>query len=82
LGWGIQHTSAGDLFWHWGGAQNGYTSYTASLPARRSGVAIFTNSEDGLGICEEIARLALGETAPHPAFEWLLPLDRWCPDGI
>ena len=81
LGWGLQHTKAGDAFWHWGGPQNGYTSYTITFQAQKIGVVILTNSENGLTICEKIAQIALDNETPQPAFEWLLPLDTWQPDG-
>lgn len=79
LGWGLQETARGAAFWHWGGPQNGYTSYTATLITQRKGVVILTNSETGLRGCESIASLVLD--CAQPAFEWLLPEECWQPTG-
>jgi len=80
LGWGIQQTAAGAISWHWGG-QNDYFNYVAFLPHQRKGVAVFTNTDGGLTICEAIARMALGIDVHHPAFDWLLPVEQWQPQG-
>ena len=79
LGWGLQETAQGSAFWHWGGPQNGYTSYTATLITQRKGIVILTNSETGLRLCEAIAHLVF--RCPQPAFEWLLPEADWQPTG-
>lgn len=81
LGWGIQQTAAGALGWHWGGGQNDYYNYAAFLPEQRKGVVIFTNTDGGLTICEAIARIALASDVHHPAFDWLLPVEQWQPQG-
>jgi CubicO group peptidase (beta-lactamase class C family) len=79
LGWGLQETARGAAFWHWGGPQNNYTSYTATLITQRKGVVILTNSATGLRVCKSIAELVLA--CAQPAFEWLLPEERWRPSG-
>lgn len=79
LGWGLQQTERGISFWHWGGPQNSYTSYTATLLEQGTGVVILTNSAAGLPVCKSIAELVL-EVA-QPAFVWLLPEDHWEPTG-
>lgn len=68
LGWGIQQTSQGESLWHWG--DNGvYKAYVVALPASRSGVVMFANGENGLGM----ARKVLAETVggDQPALAWL-----------
>jgi CubicO group peptidase (beta-lactamase class C family) len=77
LGWGLQQIGAGEAFWHWGGPQNNYTNYCFVLKEQRLGVVILTNHDDGLEIFEEIAQVALGNSAPHPAFEWILPIEKF-----
>jgi len=81
LGWGVQQVEGGTAFWHWGGSQNGYTAYVMGLPARRSGLVVLTNGEQGLSVCAEVTRRALQHPARHPAFDWLLPLAEWSPTG-
>ena len=77
VGWGIQQTNWGDAFWHWGGAQNGYMNYVIGFPHLRLGLVLLTNSEHGLEICDEVTQAAFGAHIDQPAFEWLLPFDRW-----
>ena len=46
LGWGLQRTSRGDAFWHWG-ENNGEIQNYAVGSRDGSGVVIFTNSAPG-----------------------------------
>ncbi len=79
LGWGLQQTARGACFWHWGGPQNNYTSYTATLAEQRIGIVILANGPDGHAACRAIAEQALGVS--QPAFDWIVPAERWQPRG-
>lgn len=82
LGWGIETTTSGDLFWHWG-AEAGYRNYVAFSTERHVGVTIFTNYEEGLYACRKIISRLDEPTlnVEHPAFGWLLPTEAWKEDG-
>jgi CubicO group peptidase (beta-lactamase class C family) len=68
LGVGLERTSAGRAFWHWG--DNGsFKAYMVGYPERRSGLVIFTNSENGLSIASAIVKAALG--SDQPGLRWL-----------
>lgn len=81
LGWGVQHTQMGDAFWHWGGPQNNYFNYCFVFKGQGLGVVILTNDDSGLDICESVAQVALSNWVPHPAFDWLLPIESFHPRG-
>jgi len=69
LGWGIQHTGQGDAFWQWGqgGAEGGgYQNFVTGFMEGGLGVVVMTNGSNGLRICEEVVRGAIG--GEHPAF--------------
>lgn len=68
LGWGIQKTAAETSLWHWG--DNGsFKCFVAANPKQKSGVVMFTNSENGLAIAPAVIRDATG--SDHLAFTWL-----------
>lgn len=68
LGWGIQKSGNEVSLWHWG--DNGsFKCFVVANPARKSGVMIFTNSENGLAIAPAVVRDATG--ADHLAFGWI-----------
>jgi CubicO group peptidase (beta-lactamase class C family) len=68
LGWGIAQTGQGEVLWHWG--DNGaFRCFVAANPKRKSGVVLFTNSENGLAIAEELVQVALGSDLPM--FRWI-----------
>lgn len=67
LGWGVEKTRNGDFFWHWGDSGI-YKSFALGSRMFQSGVVILTNSENGLKICENIVKMALG--GEHPAFDF------------
>jgi CubicO group peptidase (beta-lactamase class C family) len=68
LGVGLQQTSAGRALWHWG--DNGaFKAYLVAIPARKSGLVLFANSENGLDIAAAIVKAALG--CDQPALQWL-----------
>jgi CubicO group peptidase (beta-lactamase class C family) len=68
LGWGIQKNGNEVSLWHWG--DNGsFKCFVVANPARKSGVMMFTNSENGLAIAPAVLRDATG--ADHLAFGWI-----------
>jgi len=68
LGWGIQKNGNDVSLWHWG--DNGsFKCFVVANPARKSGVMMFTNSENGLAIAPAVVRDATG--ADHLAFGWI-----------
>ena len=68
LGWGIQKNGGETSLWHWG--DNGsFKCFVIANPALKSGLLIFTNSENGLAIAPAIIRDATG--ADHLAFSWI-----------
>jgi CubicO group peptidase (beta-lactamase class C family) len=68
LGWGIARTNQGDALWHWG--DNGvFKCFVAAYPKQKNGVVLFTNSENGLAIAEDIVHQSLGTELP--VFTWL-----------
>ncbi|HEX2488837.1 MAG TPA: serine hydrolase, partial [Blastocatellia bacterium] len=68
LGWGLQTTSEGVSFWHWG--DNGQSkAYIVAFERQKLGVVIFANSVTGLSIAREIVDLAVG--GDQPALAWL-----------
>ena len=81
LGRGLQRIGQGDWFWHWGGAQNYFANYVVGSLAERRGVVILTNNMGGFTLHEEIAQIALEHDWAHPAFDWLLPWEKWHPCG-
>lgn len=81
LGWGLQRIGQGNWFWHWGGAQNYFANYVVASLETRRGIVILTNNSSGFTIHEEIAQIALEHNLSHPAFEWLLPWEKWDPRG-
>lgn len=68
FGVGLQQTSDGTAFWHWG--DNGDVHcYMLAYPKSKIGVAIFTNSGNGHSIIPEIINESLGGEQPVAA--WL-----------
>lgn len=68
LGWGIQKNGNDISLWHWG--DNGsFKCFVVANPARKSGVVMFTNSENGLSIAPAVIRDATG--SGHLAFTWI-----------
>lgn len=65
LGFGLEHTSQGDVFWHWGDNGN-FKCFTAAYPREKLGVVYFANSANGLSIAKEIVRHTIGGS--HPLF--------------
>jgi CubicO group peptidase (beta-lactamase class C family) len=68
LGVGLEKTSAGLAFWHWG--DNGvFKAYMVGFPELKSGLVMFTNSENGLSIADGVVKAALG--SDQPGLQWL-----------
>jgi len=68
LGWGIQQTAEGESLWHWG--DNGvFKAWVVARPAKKSGLVMFANSENGLSIARSVVADAMG--GEQPAFDWL-----------
>ncbi len=68
LGWGLQTTSDGTAFWHWG--DNGNTkAYIVAYERQQFGMVVFTNSANGLSIASDLVNEALG--GAQPALAWL-----------
>ena len=68
LGVGLEKTSAGLAFWHWG--DNGaFKAYMVGIPRHKSGLVMFTNSENGLSVADEVVKAALG--SEQPSLQWL-----------
>lgn len=69
LGWALQETDSGRVFWHWGDNSNsGYTSYVQGDPVRGTGFVFFTNSTAGLSLAEAMIRHLTGQQEPAVAF--------------
>jgi CubicO group peptidase (beta-lactamase class C family) len=75
LGWGIEHSeqsgatesNASDTLWHWG--DNGvFKCFVVANPRDKSGMVLFTNSENGLAIAPAIVRDVIGRD--YLAFTW------------
>lgn len=68
LGVGLEKTSAGLAFWHWG--DNGsFKAYMVGILEQKSGLVMFTNSENGLSIADTVVRAALD--CDQPSLQWL-----------
>jgi CubicO group peptidase (beta-lactamase class C family) len=68
LGVGLEKTSAGLAFWHWG--DNGtFKAYMIGFPEHKSGLVMFTNSENGLSLADAVVKAALG--SDQPSLQWL-----------
>ncbi|GAB2533940.1 serine hydrolase domain-containing protein [Spirosoma aerophilum] len=59
LGFGLEQTTNGDYFWHWG--DNGtFKCYVVGNRQRGDAVIYFTNSENGLGLIADMTRRFMG----------------------
>lgn len=68
LGIGLEETTHGRFFWHWG--DNGdFKAFVAGSADSKRGVVIFTNSANGMMIIPDIAAEAMNES--QPAFNWV-----------
>ena len=68
LGWGLQFSSHGKAFWHWG--DNGtFKCFVIAYPKQKVALVYFTNSSNGLGIAPELLEQALG--GEFPSLKWI-----------
>ncbi len=68
LGWGLQTTSDGVSFWHWGDNGNS-KAYVVAFEKQKLGIVFFANSSTGLSIARDIVEQAVG--GEQPALSWL-----------
>lgn len=68
LGWGLQHTTIGDSFWHWGDNEGG-KCFIVGFKDHNRAIVILTNSANGLQAISSIVKKYLN--IPQPAFDWL-----------
>lgn len=59
LGFGLQRTVNGPAFWQWGDDLT-FRNYIVAYPKKKIAVVYLTNSQNGLGIGQEILDLAIG----------------------
>jgi CubicO group peptidase (beta-lactamase class C family) len=59
LGFGLQQSSDGNAFWHWGD-NNPFKAYIVAYKKEKTGVVYFANSYNGLSIIKEITALTTG----------------------
>lgn len=73
LGWGVQTTSAGSAFWHWGDNGNSMAFVVSLAPAAaarpRVAVVWLANSANGLSIARALVPAAIG--VAQPGADWL-----------
>lgn len=81
LGWGLQSSRDVLSFWHWGTRSASHSRHFAlGIPSEKRAIVIFTNHPNGLYTCQDVVEAYMGLEA-LPAFDWLLPVDEWRPDG-
>jgi len=68
LGVGLETTTEGTSFWHWGDNENIKAYFTAS-DKTKNGVVFFANGKNGLSFSDEIIAASIGGS--HPALNWL-----------
>jgi CubicO group peptidase (beta-lactamase class C family) len=68
LGWGIEHTDAGDGFWHWGD-WGVFRNFAVAFKKQRIGAVVLTNSFHGPKVYSRVVPEAIG--GDHPAFSWV-----------
>ena len=68
LGWGLQQTSQGYSFWHWGDNDH-YHSIAMGFPENGQGIVILTNGANGQKLILRILREIIGGV--YPGLSWL-----------
>ncbi len=68
LGFGIERTSDGDAFWHWGDSGT-FRNYAVGFKNQKIGVVYFANSFHGLSIGCDLVQCAIGSR--EPGLYWL-----------
>ena len=77
LGWGLQNGDISTSIWHWG--DNGeFRCFVIGYPSQGRGLVYFTNSQNGLGIAEDIVADYFIDT--HHSIRWL-DYPRWDAPG-
>ena len=59
LGFGLEQTSNGPAFWQWGD-YGIFRNYVVAYKEAKIGVVYLTNSNNGLSVCQDIVRKAIG----------------------
>jgi CubicO group peptidase (beta-lactamase class C family) len=68
LGWGLEHTSAGLSFWHWG--DNGkFRAFTLGYPDLGTGIIFLSNGQNGQNIISQLLLSVFG--GEFPGLMWL-----------
>jgi CubicO group peptidase (beta-lactamase class C family) len=68
LGWGLQTTTDGLSFWHWG--DNGDSkAYVVAFEQQKLGIVVFANGANGLSFMPELVNDAIG--GEQPALGWI-----------
>ncbi len=68
LGWGMQRTSSGASFWHWG--DNGcYKAFVVGFPKQGHGVVIMTNGKNGQQVIKRVLYNVIG--GDYLGLDWL-----------
>jgi len=67
LGWGLQTTTPGPSFWHWG-SNPGYRSFVVGYPEEQIAVVVCSNSEALFKQVDTIIQSAIG--GELPAYDW------------
>ena len=68
LGWGTQHTPAGDSIWHWGDNGN-YRAFAVGYPQEGHGMVVMTNGQNGQAVINCILQDIVGGS--YPGLRWL-----------
>jgi CubicO group peptidase (beta-lactamase class C family) len=68
LGWGLEQTTSGNAFWHWGD-WGVFRNFAIGFRDQKVGVVVLTNSFNGPQVYRQVIPEAIGET--HPAFAWV-----------
>jgi CubicO group peptidase (beta-lactamase class C family) len=63
LGWGLQTTSDGLAFWHWGD-NRGFKDFAIGFPDARFGIVVLTNGDNGRLVYERVLREIVGGEYP------------------
>ena len=68
LGWGLQQTSSGSCFWHFGGWETGpFYNFVLGSRNHGAGLVLMTNGANG-DLFEDIVTICFGEG--FPVFPW------------
>jgi CubicO group peptidase (beta-lactamase class C family) len=68
LGWGLETTTGGTAFWHWGDNVDA-KAFVIGLAEPKLSVILFANGANGMSIVREVLAATLG--VPQPGLDWL-----------